>query len=251
MSKKKSRSKDVLDKSPVIPQRDKINYELQVDLRQELTEKQIKLVDLMLDKKTNIIFVNGPAGTSKTFIAVYAALLCLQRKSQSDIIYIRSIVESASKSLGSLPGEISDKIGPFLQPLVDKLEEFLPQREIDQLIKEERVKGMPVNYLRGSSWNAKFVICDESQNFDKKELTTILTRLGKFSKLIVLGDSFQSDLNGRSAFMPMFDLFNNDESKEYGIHSFSFAKEDIVRNKILGYILDRLEGTYTPPNTNV
>ncbi len=102
---------------------------------------------------------------------------------------------------------------------------------------------MPVNFLRGASINAKFMIADEAQNFDVKELTTILTRLGKFSKLIVAGDPSQTDLsvNGKSGFLKMFDLFNDEESRKNGIHCFSFTKDDIVRSGILRFIVERLE----------
>jgi phosphate starvation-inducible protein PhoH len=89
--------------------------------------------------------------------------------------------------------------------------------------------------------NAQYIICDESQNFTFKELTTAITRLGKFSKIIILADPNQSDINGRSGFMPMFDLFNSEESKNQGIHCFSFTKDDIVRSGILRYISEKIE----------
>lgn len=256
MSKKKRASQDnatadtkapKADKSTKIYQNSKIDFQLNIKERTDLTPKQLDLLDLIADKKTNIVFINGPAGTSKTFIAVYAALLALNKKSQSDIIYIRSIIESASKSMGALPGEVDDKLLPFIMPLYDKLEELLTKPEIDRLLKDERIKGMPVNFIRGSSWNAKFIIVDESQNLTPSELKTIITRMGRYSKMIIMGDCAQSDLKEKSGFLPLFDLFNSEESQAYGIHAFSFTKADIVRNEILGYILDKIEGTYTPP----
>jgi phosphate starvation-inducible PhoH-like protein len=254
MSKKK-RSKEIVngvenavekreDHSPRIPQRNKIDFNLNIYERSDLTEKQKKFIDLVEDKKTKVVFVSGPAGVSKTFISVYCGLKLMNKKSISDIVYVRSIIESASKSLGSLPGDQSDKLLPFLLPLYDKLEELLPKADINTLIKEERIVGLPVNYLRGASYNAKFIIADESQNFSKKELITIITRLGEFSKLIILGDPMQSDINGSSGFMPMFDLFNDISSQENGIHCFAFTKEDIVRSGILKYIIEKLE--YNP-----
>jgi phosphate starvation-inducible PhoH-like protein len=167
--------------------------------------------------------------------------MLMNKHTISDIIYIRSVIESASKSLGYLPGEAEDKMQPYLQPLMDKVEEILPSGEANQLLKEKRIIGSAVNFLRGASWNAKFIIADEAQNFDFKELTTILTRLGKFSKLIIAGDPMQSDINGKSGFVKMSDLFNNEASKENGIHYFSFTKEDIVRSGILKFIVERIE----------
>ncbi len=229
------------DKSPKVPQRDKIDYDLNIRERDDLTERQKKFIDLALDKDTKLMFVDGPAGTSKTYLAVYCGLLLLQKHSISDILYIRSIIESASKSLGSLPGDQGQKLDPFLMPLYDKLDELLYRADVDKLTKEERVVGMPINYLRGSSFNAKFIIADESQNFDFKELTTLVTRLGKYSKMVVTGDKGQSDINGKSGFIKFFDLFNDEESRKNGIHCFSFTKDDIVRSGILKYIIERIE----------
>ena len=229
------------DKSSHIYQRDKLKFDLNIRQRHDLTDNQQKLVDLILDKKTKRVFVSGPAGTAKTFLAVYAGLLLLQKHSMSDILYIRSIAESASKSLGSLPGEMDDKLSPFLMPLRDKLDELLSRPDVDKLLKEKRVEALPIGYLRGASFNARFIVSDESQNLDRKELTTLVTRLGEFSKLIVLGDASQSDINGKSGFMDFFDTFNDETSRQHGIHCFSFTKDDIVRSGILRYIVERLE----------
>jgi phosphate starvation-inducible PhoH-like protein len=170
-----------------------------------------------------------------------AGLMLLNKHSVSDILYVRSIAESASKSLGSLPGTQEEKIMPFLMPMIEKLDELLPKDEVTRLVKEERVAGTPINYLRGASFNARFILADESQNLTKKELTTLVTRLGQFSKMVVAGDKEQSDINGQSGFAHFFDLFNDEESRENGIHCFAFTKDDIVRSGILRYIIGRLE----------
>lgn len=227
--------------SPFVPQRDKITLDLHIRQREDLTEKQKQLINIILDKKTKVVFIDGPAGTSKSFISILCGLELLQKHSVSDILYVRSIAESASKSLGSLPGEVDDKMSPFLMPLMDKLEELLPKNELTALIKDERVVGMPINYLRGASFNARFIVSDESQNLDFKELTTLITRLGEFSKMIIIGDKLQSDIGNKSGFTRFFDLFNDEESKNNGIHCFSFTKEDIVRSGILRYIVNKLE----------
>jgi phosphate starvation-inducible PhoH-like protein len=103
---------------------------------------------------------------------------------------------------------------------------------------------MPINYLRGASWNNKIVIADEAQNFTFKELTTLITRLGESSKLIVCGDFLQSDINGKTGFKTMFDLFNDEDSRRKGIHTFEFTKKDIKRNKILSFIIGKLESVH-------
>lgn len=237
----------VVDRSPKVYQRDKLAYDIHVRTRDDLTARQLQFIDLVLDRKTKLVFVDGPAGTSKTFLSVYCGLLLLQKRSISDILYIRSVAESASKSLGYLPGAQEDKMQPFLMPLMDKLDELLPRPEVDKLIKDERATGAPINFLRGASFNTRFIISDESQNLDIKEATTLITRLGQFSKMVVAGDKGQSDINGRSCMPKLFDLFNDQSSRDQGIHCFAFTKDDIVRSGVLRYIVERLETLGKPP----
>lgn len=229
------------DHSPYVSQRDKIDWDLHIRGRNDLTIKQKSLIELISDKETKIVFITGPAGTSKTWIAVYCGLLMLQSRRASHITFVRTIAESASKSLGSLPGEAADKMSPYLMPLMDKLEEMLPSSETKRLIAEERVKGLPVNYLRGASLNAQYIVLEEAQNYDSREMVTAITRIGEYSKMIIIGDPDQSDINGRSAFKPFYELFDDQESRNRGIHCLAFTKEDIVRSGILRYIAEKLE----------
>lgn len=229
------------DTSPYVHQREKLDWTLNIRGRNDLTEKQRAIIDLMLDKKTKILFLTGPAGTSKTWLAVYIGLLLLNQRRVSHVTFVRTVVESASKSLGFLPGEAADKMGPYLMPLMDKLEEMLPSAEVKRLMAEERIKGIPINYLRGASFNAQYLVCEEAQNYTLKELTTALTRIGQYSKMIVIGDPDQSDINGNSGLMPMYDLFNDESSREQGIFCLSLTKDDIVRSGVLRYIAERLE----------
>ncbi len=228
------------DNSPHVAQRDKLKDSIEIR-NFPWTDKQKLLIDLILDKDNSIIFVSGPAGTAKTLVGVYCGLLLLNQKRVSDILYIRSVIESASKSIGALPGEISDKFCPFLMPMEDKLEELIKKCDADRLIKESRISAMPINFLRGASFNAKFILADEVQNMDYKEITTLVTRMGKFSKLVICGDYRQSDINGKSGFKKMFDLFNDEISKQNGIHCFEFTIEDVMRSGVVKYILEKLE----------
>lgn len=234
------------DKSTFVPQDSKIAFDLHIRERSDITPKQKELIDIILDPETKVVFINGPAGTSKTWCAIYCGLKLVAERRMSHITYVRTVIESASKSLGALPGEIGNKMEPFLMPLADKLDEFLPIAEKNQLIKENRARGIPVNYLRGANLNAQYIICDESQNFSHKELTTAITRLGQFSKMIILADPAQSDINGHSGFAPMYSLFDDQQSRDRGIHCFSFTKDDIVRSGVLRYICERLESMKKP-----
>jgi phosphate starvation-inducible PhoH-like protein len=230
------------DTSPKVHQREKIDYTL--NLRGlEWTEKQKAFIDLATDKDTRIVFLSGPAGTSKSILAVYSALELLNQKRVSDIIYVRTIVESAAHSMGTLPGDADQKLQFFVSVLNDKLEELLPAGDIKRLHADERVRGMPVNYLRGASYNAKVVIVDEAQNANFSELLTSLTRIGKFTKYFILGDPMQTDLKHKeqSGFKAMFDLFNDQDSQDQGIYCVEFTKDDIMRSEILKFIIDKVE----------
>lgn len=231
------------DSSPRVPQRDKIAFPLSIRQRDDLTEKQKQLLELILDRDTRVVFLTGPAGTAKSYLSVMAGLTLMHKRSVSDIVYVRSVIESASKSLGYLPGEAGDKMEPFLRPLRDKLEELLPANEVHLLVKDKRAEGCPVNYLRGASFNARFILVDEAQNLTLAELITILTRMGRFSKLILAGDPFQSDLtNGHAGgFAKLAALFSDEESRANGVHAFAFTKDDIVRSDLVRFLVGRFE----------
>jgi phosphate starvation-inducible PhoH-like protein len=232
---------DKSDRSPVISQRSKLKHDLKIFERKDFTETQKKFLELVFDKNTKMIFVSGPAGTAKTYLSVYAALTLLNQKRISDIIYVRSAVESSDSKIGFLPGEVDDKMAPYIDPLLDKLDELLSKGDIDVLKKDKRISGVPVGFLRGKNWNAKVVIADEAQNMSWKELVTFITRIGEFSKVLILGDPLQSDINGRSGFVRMVETFSGDDDKQEGIHVFKLTDEDIVRSKLVRHIIKKLE----------
>lgn len=206
-----------------------------------LTEKQKQLLKIIFDSESKIIFISGPAGTSKTYVAIYGALQLYNMNNERGITYVRTIAESGEKSLGALPGEMAEKINPYMMPMNEKLDELLIPGQASTLKEKEIVKGMPINYLRGASWRDEIVIADESQNFTFKELTTLMTRLGEGSKLIICGDPMQSDINGKSGFADMYSIFNDQESQARGIHTFHFGAEDILRSKILKFVIEKIQ----------
>ena len=228
------------DTSPKVHQNEKIKESVRIDERQ-LTPKQIELLNLLQNKTTKLVFISGPAGTAKTYTSILAGLTLLNHKRVSEIVYVRSIVESSDNKLGFLPGEMDEKMSPYIQPLIDKLEELLPKHDIDKLKKEERIHGFPINFLRGLSWNAKCIIADEAQNMTKKELITLITRVGEFSKLFICGDPDQSDINGKSGFVPTMNIFDDEESRNNGIYVFKFDEDDIVRSGLVKFILKKLK----------
>jgi phosphate starvation-inducible PhoH-like protein len=234
--------KKKLDKSGSLEIHAQLEHKIRTKPRKfKFTEKQIHFLDILLDPENTIIFVSGPAGTSKTYMSLYAAIELMSKDRDKSLMYVRSIIESADKGLGSLPGDIAEKFDPFLMPLYDKLEEIVQPQDVAWLKNEEKITSVPINFLRGASWVDKIVVADEAQNFTFKELTTLITRVGEGSKLIICGDFMQSDIGGRSGFGPMYDVFNDDDSRDHGIRTFRFNHDDIVRSKILKFLVSKLE----------
>lgn len=230
------------DTSPKVFQRSKIKEDLSIkDLN--WTPKQKEFIDLATNKDTRVMLVKGPAGSSKSILSVYCALKLLNEKKISDILYLRSAVESSDKALGYLPGTVEDKLHFYNLPFIDKLEELLSKGDIFKLQKENRITMFPVNFCRGMSWNAKCLILDEAQNSTAKEIITVLTRLGKFSRCFVLADPMQTDLmNGkRGAFENILQLLSDEESKKFGIHTFTFENEDIMRSDLVRFLSTKFQ----------
>jgi len=216
-----------------------LNYKIHNQFK--LNDVHNSFMEMMLYKDTKMVFVDGPAGSGKSYLAVYGALQMLLKKQINQIVYIRSIVESASKSMGSLPGELQDKFQPWSLPLIEKLDELVGSKIGGELIKNQYIKCMPVNFVRGLTFRDSVVIVDEAQNLTTAELTTILTRFGENSKYIVIGDSFQSDIGSKNGFTKIRHVFNNQESEDQGIHNFIFTENEVVRSQILKFIVKRLE----------
>jgi len=228
----------VKDESPYIYQRDKINFDLSIRDKIVLTDKQKKLIEIGTHKDTRLLMIEGPAGSSKTFIAMRIALELLKAKRVSDIIMVRAAVESASSGLGFMPGDLSEKFGVYTAPFLDKLDELLTTDQISKLNKDNRIKFIPPNFMRGLSYNSKVALIDEAQNLTFDELRTILTRMGEYTRTIVCGDCEQSDLpDKKSGFKAVFKAFNTDEYKQKGIHCFSLGEEDIVRSEFCRLIV--------------
>ena len=220
-------------------QRPKIDYDLSIR-EFPWSEKQKQFIQLAQDKETKVILCKGMAGTSKSALAVFNSLKSLNAKKISEIQYVRVAAEASDYSLGFLKGTLEEKFSPYTGPLMDKMNEFLPKNQIDRLLREERIKGVPLGFLRGLTFNVCNVIVDECQNLTRQDLLLVLTRLGKFSKIFLMGDISQSDVKN-GAFNEIYNLFNDDASKANGIHTFEFGKEDIFRNEILGYIIEKFQ----------
>ena len=208
------------------------------------TEHQKDFFKVALARGTKVMFVNGPAGTAKTLLSVYCGLQLLNMKVISDIMYLRSAVESSEKSLGYLPGSAEDKLRFYNLPFLDKLEELLASTRAEKLEQEGRISMFPVNFARGLHWDAKCIILDEAQNSTAKEIITVLTRMGENSICFILADPMQTDLRGShniGAFEAMYKLFTDQESQAMGIRTFSFDEDDIMRSKLVKFLVKKFK----------
>ena len=252
-SKKTPRSRAARNKETINEIEDSLSQNIinpnplkrQIKLKQfPWTPRQKDFFKIALDKDTKVIFLNGPAGTAKTLLSVYCGLQLLNLKAVSDIMYLRSAVESSDRSLGYLPGSAEEKLRFFNLPFLDKLEELLHEGRASKLEQEKRISMFPVNFARGMNWTAKCVILDEAQNSTIKEIITVLTRLGEGCKCFILADPMQTDLKNfdiMGGYEKLIEVFSDKESKEMGIHTFSFGEEDIMRSKLVKFLITKLK----------
>jgi phosphate starvation-inducible PhoH-like protein len=197
--------------------------------------------DAIKAEDTNMVFVDGPAGSAKSYIAVLAALELFKDKRIKHINYIRSVIESASRSIGALPGEVDDKFLPYAMPCLEKIREITDESTCLQLRNANVVSATPVNFVRGLTFNDSVVIVDEAQNLTRSELVTILTRFGKNTKYVICGDLKQSDIGKLSGYPDIYKRFDTPDAEAHHIHTFKFGESEIVRSKILRYIVGVLE----------
>jgi phosphate starvation-inducible PhoH-like protein len=189
--------------------------------------------------KTNeIVFVIGPAGTGKTYLSVAIALAALRSKKVNRIILSRPAVE-AGESLGFLPGDLSEKVDPYLKPLLDALEDMVPREKLKSYFERNTIEIIPLAYMRGRTLNNAFLILDEAQNSTALQMKMFLTRLGVNSKAIITGDITQIDLPSRqtSGLVQIQHILKNID----GV-SFSYLdKKDVVRHKLVKDIINAYE----------
>ena len=236
VTSKTSANMEVKDNSPYVAQREKIKFDLSI---RELpwTDKQKEIIDLFLNKKTKLMLLKGPAGTSKTILSMYLGLQLLNTRKVSDIVLVRSAVESSDSKLGFLPGDIMEKFGVYLTPFNEKFNELIADTQIKRLEDDNRIAICPINFARGLHFSVKFVCCDESQNLTLREIQTLMTRMGEFSKMIVCGDPDQSDLPyGKSGFNTVFKAFDNEDAREHGVHCVELTEDHIVRSELCKYV---------------
>ena len=188
--------------------------------------------------KNDMIFAIGPAGTGKTYTAIALAVRALKNKEVKKIILTRPAVE-AGEQLGYLPGDLKEKLDPYLQPLYDALYDMIPAKRLDSFFEERIIEIAPLAFMRGRTLDNAFVILDEAQNATFGQLKMFLTRMGKHAKFIVTGDLTQVDLpkNNASGLAPIIDKIKNIK----GISFVRLNQSDVVRHELVKKIVNALE----------
>tara|TARA_Y100001958_G_scaffold34103_1_gene22207 strand:- start:319 stop:1263 length:945 start_codon:yes stop_codon:yes gene_type:complete len=197
------------------------------------TLNQIKILEAF--KNNDMVFAIGPAGTGKTYTGVAIAVRALKNKEVKRIILTRPAVE-AGENLGFLPGDLKDKLDPYMQPLYDALKDMIPQERLDEYIKRGIIEIAPLAYMRGRTLDDAFVILDEAQNTTKNQMKMFLTRMGKKAKFMITGDPGQIDLP-KSA-MSGLKKANEILQKIDGIEIVYLDGNDVIRHKLVTSIIE-------------
>ncbi len=190
--------------------------------------------------RDDIIFALGPAGTGKTYLAVAQAVAQLINGSVQRLILSRPAVEAGEK-LGFLPGDMKDKVDPYLRPLYDALYDCMPPEQVERRLASGEIEIAPIAFMRGRTLADAFVILDEAQNTTREQMKMFLTRFGQNSRMVICGDPRQVDIPGGDGMSGLADAVGKLEGTE-GFGTIRFTAADVVRHPIVGRIVEAYEG---------
>ena len=222
--------------SEPVSEKDTIVYGNNGNIIRARTVNQRRLVELY--EHNDLLFAVGPAGSGKTYTAIALAVRALKDRTVRRVILTRPAVEAGEK-LGFLPGDMKDKLDPYLQPLYDALNDMIPAAKLQRFLEDGTVQIAPLAYMRGRTLDNAFVILDEAQNTTSSQIKMFLTRMGRNAKFIVTGEVTQIDLPRKSdsGLMRAMDTLRGID----GIGMVEFDKRDIVRHHLVKYIVDAFD----------
>ncbi|BCG50045.1 PhoH family protein [Ralstonia phage RP13] len=203
------------------------------------TAGQKRYANAIKDGSKNVVFATGPAGTGKTFCAASLAIEALAAGLIEKIYITRPAVEADDEDMGFLPGELEEKFGPYLTPLMEVLQERVKQGTIDYLLKTKKIEAVPLGFMRGRTFKNCIVIVDEAQNTSPKQMKMLLTRIGVNCKMLINGDTLQSDRDPKDG-NGLDDGIDRISSKSF-VSVIRFTIADCVRSGICKEILDCYE----------
>lgn len=200
------------------------------------THNQLKLISAV--EKNDVVFATGPAGTGKTYTAVAMAVAALKNRKVKKIIMTRPAVE-AGENLGFLPGDLKEKIDPYLRPLYDALDDMIPGDKLEHFMDNRTIEIAPLAFMRGRTLDKAFIILDEAQNCSTMQLKMFLTRLGPTAKCVITGDLSQVDLpyHQKSGLRRAIQILRNLK----GIEQVILSSEDVVRHRLVKDIIEAYE----------
>ncbi|MDC0070838.1 PhoH family protein [Rhodobiaceae bacterium] len=230
---------DNFSKKDVLASADRLNTVLIKTKKKNIyarSSNQTKFVELI--KSKDLVFGVGPAGTGKTYLAVACAVESLLKKDINKIILSRPAVE-AGERLGFLPGDLKEKIDPYLRPLYDAMNDLIPEKTLERYIENNTIEIAPLAFMRGRTLENAFIILDEAQNTSSMQMKMFLTRLGKNSSMVVVGDSTQIDLprGERSGLSEILEIM----PKTNDIGQVHFKNKDITRHRLVSKIVKAYE----------
>ncbi len=209
--------------------------------KKTITPRSARQADYMrMLASRDLIFALGPAGTGKTYVAVAQAVSQLITGSVQRLILSRPAVEAGEK-LGFLPGDMKDKVDPYLRPLYDALFDCMPPEQVERRLASGEIEIAPIAFMRGRTLADAFVILDEAQNTTREQMKMFLTRFGQNSRMVVCGDPKQVDIPGGDSYSGLADAVQRLEGVE-GIGVTRFTAADVVRHPIVGRIVEAYEG---------
>ena len=234
------REEDILDiikggRSREVPE-DVVVYTMSGRPVKARSKNQQRLIEAYC--QNDMVFAVGPAGTGKTYLSIALAVKALKDKTAKKIILSRPAVEAGEK-LGFLPGDMKDKIDPYLQPLYDALEDMLPQMKLQEMMEKHVIQIAPLAFMRGRTLSDAVVILDEAQNTTPQQIRMFLTRMGWNTKMIITGDTSQIDLpkSQKSGLIEALEILSGIE----GIGVVELNRKDIVRHKLVTRIVNAYE----------